>query len=305
VETGGKEVKSGTRKGMKLTMVSAMLGLMGAAMVWLAGCQGTNTTTTAKDHNPAAAKDQKIIVYIPCGMREPFDNAIKMFNRNRPGVPVEAFYDNAVVLVTKIIKNGDRPDLMVAPGEVEMNTVCKAGIIDPAKVTNIGTYTLAIIVPKSNPAKVKTLEDLAKPAVRSIAIGEPIENSVGYYAKKSLEYYKLWDKVKGKAISPKHALDVVTFACMKKVDVALAYKTCPLESAPEKADKAAVRVIADIPNESHPPILCKIGVLKESIDTKRAEEFAQYLTSEEVQAVFEKTGLPRLTHLKKAEKPGE
>jgi ABC-type glycerol-3-phosphate transport system substrate-binding protein len=46
-------------------------------------------------------------------------------------------------------------------------------------------------------------------------------------------------------------------------------------------------------------------VLKESIDTKRAEEFAQYLTSEEVQAVFEKTGLPRLTHLKKAEKPGE
>jgi len=297
-------VKSGTRESIQAAAIVVLFGLLGVAMVWLAGCAKTGKTEVANNGKSAGAKDQKIIVYIPCGMREPFDNAIKMFNKNRPGMPVEALFDNAVVLVTKIIKNGDRPDLLVAPGEVEMNTVCKAGIIDSAKVTDIGTYTLAIIVPKSNPAKVKTLDDLTKPAVRSIAIGEPIGNSVGYYAKKSLEYYKLWDKVKDKAISPEHALDVVTFACMKKVDVALAYKTCPLESAPEKADKAAVRVIADIPIESHPPILCKIGVLKESIDSKRAEEFAQYLTSEEVQAVFEKTGLPRLTHLKKAEKPG-
>ena len=297
-------MKSGTRKSIKAAMVVVLLGLMGVAMVWLAGCQGTNTTTTAKDNKPAATTDQKIYAYIPCGMREPFDNAIKMFNKTHAATPVEGIYDNCEVLVTKIVKDGERPDLFVCPGEVEMGILAKAGIVDLSQVTGIGTYTLSIIAPKANPAGVKTLEDLLKPSVHSVSIGQPALNSVGLYAKQSLEYYKLWDKLQDKIVTPEHALDVVTFAAMGKVDASISFKSCPLESAPEKADKSKVKIIADIPDESHGQVICQIGILKEAVQAKGAAEFAKFLTSEEVQAVFEKTGLPRLTHLKKAEKPG-
>jgi len=272
----------------------AVLAAATAAAILLAGCQRTQQTT----ERIPAPQQEKIYAYIPCGMREPFDHAVQMFNSSHPGIPVQAFYDNAIVLVRKI-KGGDRPDVMISPGEVEMKALVDAGMVDPAAVTDIGTYTLALIVPRENPGKVKTIGDLTKASVRSIVIGEPNENSVGYYAKQSLEKLGLWDKVKGKVINPEHALDVITFAAMKKVDVALAYETCPLQSAPEKASKESVIVLSKIPDESHSPIVVKIGVLKESRHAERAKEFAKFLTSEEVQAEFQKTGLPRLSNLKR------
>lgn len=261
----------------------------------LVGCQqsaqtgGSTTTTTA-------GADDKVYVYIPCGMREPFDHAVKMFNESHPGIPVKAYYDNAVVLVRKI-KGGDRPDLMISPGEIEMKALIDAGIVAPEAVTPIGTYTLALIAPRENPAAVKTVQDLTKPAVRSIAIGEPTQNSVGYYARQSLEKLGLWEKVKGKVVFPEHALDVISFAAMKKVDAVLAYETCPLQSAPEKASKDRLIILGVIPAEMHSPIMVKVGVLKESKYPERAAEFAKFLTTEAIQAEFQQTGLPRLSNL--------
>jgi len=275
----------------KLVRGLAGLGILPILAIVLFGCEASRQRVPT-----STGQAGKVYAYIPCGMREPFDHAIRMFNAAHPDTQLQAYYDNAVILVRKI-KAGDRPDLFISPGEVEMRILVEAGLINPASVTDIGTYTLALLVPRGNPAKVKSLADLAKPSVRAIAVGEPRENSVGYYAKQSLEHFGLWEKVKGKVISPEHALDVVTFAAMGRVDAALAYETCPLQSAPEKASKERVEIIREIPADSHSPIVCKIGVLRQSRNPVRAREFAQFLTTEQVQAVFQETGLPRLSNL--------
>jgi molybdate transport system substrate-binding protein len=262
-----------------------------AAAVFI-GCQGAQQS----GQQGSAAKQEKIYIYVPCGMREPFDRAIRMFNEKHPGIPVQAYYDNAVVLVRKI-KGGDRPDLVVSPGEVEMKALVEAGPVDAATVTDIGTYTLALVAPSDNPAGVSGLQDLTKPSVKSIAIAEPTENSVGYYAKQSLESLGIWEKVKGKIVHPEHALDVVTFSAMSKVHAALAYETCPLQSAPEKASKDSVKVVSVVPAESHSPIIVRAGMLKESPNPERSKAFLKFLLSEEVQAEFQASGLPRISNL--------
>ncbi|NIM06352.1 MAG: molybdate ABC transporter substrate-binding protein [Armatimonadetes bacterium] len=269
-----------------------LLTAMSVMTVVLFGCQGAQQTGT----QTSSAQEEKVYIYIPCGMREPFDHAISMFNETHPGPQIQPYFDNAVVLVRKI-KDGDRPDLVVSPGKVEMLDLDDDGLIDTDSITDIGTYTLVLIVPRDNPGEVKSLQDLTKPSVRTVAIAEPSMNSVGLYGKESLESLGLWEKIKGKVINPEHALDAVTFTATAKVDATLAYETCPLQSAPEKASKEKVKIIEEVSAGSHSPIEVKIGVLKESPNPERAKEFVKFLTTEEVQATFQETGLPRISNL--------
>ncbi|MFQ6097666.1 MAG: molybdate ABC transporter substrate-binding protein [Armatimonadota bacterium] len=239
---------------------------------------------------PRPAGQTEVSVYVPCGLIMPMSEAIKAYNDAHPNVRVNAKYDNAVVLMRLIRDKGHRPDLFVSPGEQELAQLESRGLIDPASKRQFGEFELAIIIPKRNPAKIRSLEGLSK--ARIIAFPDPSENSVGFYARQSLQRLGLWGALVGKFQYTEHPIQAHTFVASAKADAGLAYKHCPLDTAPEKLSKSKVAVLCDLPKDTYDTPKCIIAMLNESKHKREALAFADYLVQPQTLSLLASNGLP-------------
>jgi len=221
----------------------------------------------------------------------PFNRLKAEFER-QTGIKVRITYDNGVMLVRRIREKGERPDILVAPGELEIRQMVQEGFVDAKSVVTFGTFKLILVVPARNRAGVHSLNDLLKPSVRRIVIADPKLNSVGYYAQQALMRLGLWEKLKGKIVTHWHAQEAVNYVCMGRVDAGIYYATCPFDSAPEKVLSPTYKIVAKLPKGSYPTVKVQAGMLKASKNKAAAQKFLKFLVEPQIQRLLAKLGIP-------------
>ncbi len=239
----------------------------------------------------SAQRQREVRVFVPCGMIVPFQKVKAAFEK-QTGIRLRITYDNGVALVRRIRDKGERPDVFVSPGELEMRILVQGGFIDPKSVITFGTFDLILVVPARSRVQVQSLEDLTKPTVRRIILADPKQNSVGYYAQQALMRLGLWEKVKGKVVTHWHAQETVNYVCMGRVDAGLFYATCPFDSAPEKVFSPNYRIVAKIPSHAHDPVKVQAGMLKEAKNKTDAQRFLRFLLEPQTQKMLAQLGIP-------------
>jgi len=268
----------------------AMCILVGV-LALAAGCRRSEPEPTA------AAEEKELILYVPCGMIVPFTEAKDAFAAKHPGVNVEAVFDNANVLVKRILNRHETPDLVVSPGEVEMEALVKAGQVDPADVSHFGRYELMLFTPRDNPGGVKDIRDLLKPEVKVLAVADPARNSVGRYTRQALEKLGLWEKLQPKIQLTDHPITAYKWVAKGRAQASFAYRSCPLESAPEKLAYSKVRIIQSVPRNLYDPAYATIGILKQSAHRRLAKAFVAFLESDEGRRILIENGVPNPAEL--------
>jgi molybdate transport system substrate-binding protein len=166
-----------------------------------------------------------------------------------------------------------------------MNQMVEEGFVDGDTVRDFGTLDLVVFAPRTT-KDLNTIQDLKRPHIRRIALADPDFNSVGYYGKNALESLGLWDSLADKIFPREYPLEAVSLVTTGTVEAGITYLTCPLDTAPEKADKSEVRIVATIPRDAYPPVRCQVGVLVDSSDHAPAHTFAEFLLSEQAQQAF-------------------
>ncbi len=239
----------------------------------------------------ATQSKKEVHLFVPCGMIVPFNRLKAEFERQTQ-IKLRITYDNGVALVRRIREKGERPDILVAPGELEIRQLVQEGFIDPKSVVTFGTFELILVVPARNRADIHSLDDLLKPSVRRIVIADPKLNSVGYYAQQALMNLGLWGKLKGKIITHWHAQEAVNYVCMGRVDAGIYYATCPFDSAPEKVFSPTYKIVAKLPKDSYPPIKVQAGMLKASKNKTTAQRFLRFLLEPTTQKLLAQLGIP-------------
>ena len=229
-------------------------------------------------------------VFVPCGMTLPFKELGMAYEESHRGVKFEPVFDNANVLVKRILNKGRMPDLFVSPGKKEIGALIDKGIIDNASVKNFGSFELILIEP-AKAGKVNSLEDLLKPDVKTIALANPDFNSVGMYAKEALVSLGYWDKIKGKVLFTNTPIEALSFIAMSKADAGMHYNACPFETDSGKVEQGAIKIIAQIPPTSHEPIYNYIGILKGAKNKPAAEDFINFIFSKKATDTLSKYGL--------------
>jgi molybdate transport system substrate-binding protein len=268
-------------------------------VVLLAGVVGLGALVVARNRTPAAPDTPGkpapagLVVYAPCGLSGPINIATAQFRQAHPEVPLNLHYDNANVLVKLVLERGERPDVFMSPGELELRQISEKGLIDEASVRDFGTLDMVLIAPRhpQSKAKVEKLEDLGSPQIRLVSLGDPKYNSVGYYGEQVLRKAGLWDGLQKKLLLQEGPLNAFKLVESGKVDAGLAYLTCPLDTNPEKADKASVRIVQKIPRESYSPIRLQLGMLKASPHPEEAQAFIDFMASPAVQQAMAKDGV--------------
>ncbi|MCX7597802.1 MAG: molybdate ABC transporter substrate-binding protein [Armatimonadetes bacterium] len=250
----------------------------------------------------APGQETVLEVFVPCAFGPASSKIAKLFEAANPGVRLNRVVENVSVLAPKIAA-GAKPDLFLCNGDREVMALEEKGLV--AEKRDFCFTSLVLIVPKANPAGVKSIRDLTKPSVKTIAIGSP-ETSVGYYAEEVLKQAGVWDQVQKKLVRPKFPVELMKLAAQGKVQASIAYGTCfKSEEGEHKQQAAKLKLIADFKADYCQTVACQAMVVKGCKHPELASKLAEFLTTPECQAIFAKAGFMTLDETKCYEVPGE
>ncbi len=237
----------------------------------------------------AAVPSNQVIVFAPCGLTGPVNVATAMFRAAHPKIKLEIVFDNANILV-KRVRKGERPDLFISPGELEMKQLTDEGYINAKTINDFGSLDVVLFAP-SKTKGLNRISDITGPGIKYISMGDPKYNSIGYYGEKALRSLNLWDKIQSKLVLREMPLEAVKAVTEGKVDAGVTYLTCPLETAPEKASSSDLRVVGKFPRESYPPVRLQVAMLKTTQQTELSQMYIDSLVSEQAQKALAGTGV--------------
>jgi molybdate transport system substrate-binding protein len=139
-----------------------------------------------------------------------------------------------------------------------------------------------LIVPEGNKA-ISGFQDLTKPAVKTVAIGEPQTVPAGKYAQEVLTHVGIYDQLKPKLVLAKDVRQVLTYIETGNADAGIVYAT-------DAKISKKVTVVATAPENSHSPVVYPAAVIKNSTNPAASKAFLEFLAGEEARAVFGKYG---------------
>lgn len=179
------------------------------------------------------------------------------------------------------ILQGAPADLFFSAAEDKFDALVEKEMIDQNQGTDLLANELVLIVPKNNEKQIKSFEDLQQAG--KIALGTPETVPAGQYGVDTLKNMQLWDSLESKVVYTKDVRQVLTYTETENVDAGMVYKTDALVS--DKVD-----IVATADEAMHAPIIYPVGVLKASKHAQEAEDFYQFLQSDEAMNIFKKYG---------------
>ena len=179
------------------------------------------------------------------------------------------------------IEQGAPVDAIISAGAKPVDDLQAEGLLAQGTRTNLLRNTLVLIAPPDS--KLTGFDDLATPAVRLVALGDPASVPVGQYGRQTLNALNLYDKLHAKIVLGKDVRQVLTYVETGNADAGLVYGT-------DAHISTKVRVVAVAPESSHDPIVYPLAIVAGSRNQEATRDFVVYLSSPAARAIFIKHG---------------
>jgi molybdate transport system substrate-binding protein len=185
------------------------------------------------------------------------------------------------VLARQIV-NGAPVDLFVSADREQMRLVERAGAIATGTKVELLHNRLAVIVPSSGPA-LTWVQDLANPAVKRIAIGDPGAVPAGVYAKRYLQSAGVWAALRAKIVPVANVRAALRAAETANVDAAIVY-------ASDLIGARGVRRAFLVDGPDAPAISYPAAVVASSTNRTEAARFLAFLQGPTAAGIFTRYG---------------
>jgi molybdate transport system substrate-binding protein len=141
------------------------LTIAGLAVVALAGCSSSSSSSApAASTSSSTSTTGSITVFAAASLMGTFTQLGKQFETAHPGDTVKFSFGPSSGLATEIT-SGAPADVFASAATANMDTVVSAG--DASNPQNFAKNIMEVAVPPNNPAKVKSVNDLAKKSVKT------------------------------------------------------------------------------------------------------------------------------------------
>src|SRR5215475_6235321 len=138
----------------------------GLVAVAVAGCSSSSSSTPGAGGSSSTGT---ITVFAAASLTESFTQIGKQFESAHPGDTVKFSFGPSSGLATQIT-SGAPADVFASASPTNMQDVVSAG--DASNPQNFAKNTMEVAVPPNNPAKVSSVNDLAKKSVK-VALCQP------------------------------------------------------------------------------------------------------------------------------------
>src|ERR1700678_2775078 len=229
----------------------------------------------------AAQEKSEITVSAAISLKDSLDAIGNMYEKEHPGVKISFNYGGSGTLQRQI-EQGAPVDIFFSAAEKQMEELQAKGLIDAGTRRDVVRNQLVLIAPIAM-TTIQGFQDLARPEVKVIALGEPATVPAGMYARQTLEHLGLLAAVEKKTVLAKDVRAVLTYVETGNADAGLVYQT-------DAQGSTKVRIVAVAPSDSHDPIVYPAAILKGTKNPSGAESFLVFLSGVEAREVYSKHG---------------
>jgi molybdate transport system substrate-binding protein len=231
----------------------------------------------------ARAESRDIVVFGSIALKEGLNDANDLFLREYGSRAVTTI--GASTALAKQIEGGASGDLFFAGDVASMDYLAERNLIKPGTRKDLLRNRLVLIAPANSTLAltIGTNFPLAE-ALGSgqLAIADPVSTPAGKYTQASLEYLGVWTSVRSKIAIPGGSRAVLTKVARGEFPLGVIWQT-------DSADEQGIRIVAALPESSHPPIVYPVAVLANSTNAT-VSSYLQYLLSPKATSFFQKRG---------------
>ena len=249
----------------------------GLATVAVAGCSSSSSTSPSGTSSSKPATGT-ITVLAAASLTGTFTQLGKQFESAHPGDTVKFSFGPSDGLATQIT-SGAPADVFASASPTTMDTVVKAG--DASNPQNFAKNTMEVAVPPNNPAKVTSVNDLAKKSVK-VALCQP-QVPCGVVAAEVFKNVGI--TVKPVTLQP-DVKSVLTQVETGNVDAGMVYVTDVMAAG------SKVKGVT-IPANDNASTLYPIATITSSKEKSIADAFVAYVLSPAGQSVLTAAGFEK------------
>ena len=231
----------------------------------------------------SAEPAMEITVSAAISLKNTFEEIGKIFEERHPRTKVR-FNFGASGDLARQIEAGAPVDVFASAAQKDMDDIDQKGLITSGTRMNFAGNSVVLVKPGMSQIRMELFEDLRKPEVKKIVIGNPKSVPAGRYAEEVLKYLNLWEAVRDKLVLAEHVRQALDYVARNEVDAAVVYSTDAMIRPRE------VRIVMKAPDRSHQPIVYPIGIVKGSKDQSLAKEFVAFVLSPEGKNLLKKYG---------------
>lgn len=186
-------------------------------------------------------------------------------------------------VLARQIASGAPVDLFISADQAQMDTIARAGMVLDGSRVDLLSNQLAVIVPSDRPRTFKSVRDIADPAFKRIAIGDPAAVPAGVYAKQYLEKEGLWSAIEPRIVPAGSVRAALAAVESGGADAAIVYRTDA-----RTALRATVAWV--VPAAAGPRILYPAAIVQGSRNAAEARRFLDYLRGPDAARTFDRLG---------------
>ncbi len=291
------------KKVSKLLAVMAVLGLVSGQVLTAGAEESTESADadavqeeSAGAEQAADAEEVELTVFAAASMTETLTEISDLYKAVAPNVSLVFNFDSSGTLKTQI-EEGAACDLFISAGQLQMNQLDITAdsevntdgldfVLEDSRI-DLLENKVTLCVSEDNPKGIETFDDWAK-ALEEGTILMAMGNSdvpVGQYTQKILEYYGLSEEelaANGVISYGTNVKEVTTQITEGSVDCGVIYCTDAFSAGLTVQDYAMAEMCGQV--------IYPAAVMKNSAHAAEAQEFLNYLLTDESMAVFENVG---------------
>ena len=245
----------------------------------IASLLSSAAVSSAQDKN-----DREVVVAAAADLSSALKDIAGTFEK-RTGVTVKLSFGASGAL-TQQIQNGAPFDVFFSADMDYPQHLIDLGDADSASLYQYAVGKLVLWVSADSPLKLdQGMKILLDPSVKKIAIANPQHAPYGRAAVAALKHYGMYDQLATRLVLGENVSQAAQFVESGNAQagfVALAHAI-----APGMQDKGKYWAV---PADAYPPLAQGVVLLSKATHKKEAQQFLEYIKSNDVATVFEKYG---------------
>jgi molybdate transport system substrate-binding protein len=286
-----------TRKPFLFSLTGILL--IGLMLTTLVGCaqpvQAPQPTQPAQPTQPPQLP-KTLTVFAAASLTESFTEIGKQFEADNPGVKVVFNFAGSQQLRAQL-EQGAKADVFASANTKEMTTaIISDSLVVSGTQHTFVTNRLAVILPKSNPGKITSLADLARPGLKldfadpSVPVGQYALDVLTKMSQDATFGAAFKDMVVANVVSREdNVKSVVAKVRLGEADAGVVYTT---DITPDAAKELTT---LDVPDKFNVIATYPIAPLKDAAEPKLAGQFVDWVLSKGQQVLTQYGFIPVAT----------
>jgi molybdate transport system substrate-binding protein len=225
-----------------------------------------------------SAKEPPVRIFAAASTREAVEQIAQTF-QEQTGVAVETNFGASSTLARQIERGADA-DLFLSADENWADFLADKGLID--RRYDLLSNRLVVIVPAKKTENIQSLDDLAGPGIKRLALAGS-QVPAGAYAREALTHAGIWDRLQDRVIEGGDVRQALAYVDREEAEAGIVYATDIIGSS-------KVRVALEVNPRLHAAIRYPLVLIRREQERPASRRFYDFLASPEAGEVFRNAG---------------